>query len=76
MSMSSISTPAESIAGCIFGANLVILAQICDDLSRGHAKFPRILCQMTKMTLNIMVNDLHFQNQPRVSQDACLLQIW
>ena len=27
-------------------------------------------------TLKIKVNDLHFQYQPRVSQDACLVQIW
>ena len=31
---------------------------------------------MAKMTLKVMVNDLHFQYQPRVSQDACLEQIW
>ena len=37
------SIPAECIPGCIFGANLVILAQICDELSRGQAKFLRIL---------------------------------
>ena len=28
------------------------------------------------MTLKIKVNDLHFQYQLRVSQDACLVQIW
>ena len=28
------------------------------------------------MTLKIKVNDLHFQYQSRVSQDACLVQIW
>ena len=60
----------------MFGANLVILAQICDELSHGQAKFPRILSQMTKMTLKVTVNDLHFQYQPRLSQDACLGQIW
>ena len=31
---------------------------------------------MAKMTLRVKVNDLHFQNQPRVSQDACFMQIW
>ena len=31
---------------------------------------------MTKMTLKVKVNDLHFQYQPRVSQGACLVQIW
>ena len=39
------SIPAESIPGCIFGANLVIVDQICDELSRGQAKFPRIFSQ-------------------------------
>ena len=29
----------------MFGANLVIPAQICDELLRGQAKFPRILSQ-------------------------------
>ena len=29
----------------MFGENLVILAQICDELLRGQAKFPRILSQ-------------------------------
>ena len=28
------------------------------------------------MTLKVKVNDLHFLYQPRVSQDACLEQIW
>ena len=45
------SITAESVPGCMFGANLVILAQICDELSHGQAEFPRILCQMAKMTL-------------------------
>ena len=36
---------AERIPRCIFGANLVILAQIHYKLSNGQAKFPRILCQ-------------------------------
>ena len=31
---------------------------------------------MAKVTLMVKVNDLHFQYQPRVSQDACLVQIW
>ena len=35
----------ERIPRCIFGANLVILAQICDELSHGQAEFPRLLSQ-------------------------------
>ena len=31
---------------------------------------------MAKMALKIKVNDFHFQYQPRVSQDSCLVQIW
>ena len=46
---------AESIPGCMFGANLVILAQICDELC-GQAKFPRILSQNGQ-------NDLEGQGQ-------------
>ena len=30
---------------------------------------------MAKMILKVKVNDLRFQYQPRVSQDACLVQI-
>ena len=37
--------PAESIQGYMFGANLVILAQICVELLHGQAEFPRILSQ-------------------------------
>ena len=40
-----LSMPAESIPGCMFGANLMILAQIYDELLCGQAKFPRILSQ-------------------------------
>ena len=32
--------------------------------------------KMAQMTLKVKVNDLHFHYQPRVSQDACLVQIW
>ena len=39
-------------------------------------KFLKFWVKMAKMTLKVKVNDLHFQYQPRVSQDACLVQIW
>ena len=32
--------------------------------------------KMAKMTFKVKINDLHFQYQLRVSQDACLVQIW
>ena len=32
--------------------------------------------KMAKITLKVKVNDLHFQYQLRVSQDACMVQIW
>ena len=32
--------------------------------------------KMAKMTLKVKVNGPYFQYQPRVSQDACLVQIW
>ena len=44
-SMTSISIPTEGIPGCMFGAYLVILAQICEELSHRQAEFPRILSQ-------------------------------
>ena len=39
------SIPAESIPGYKSGSNLVIPAQICDELLRGQTKFPLILSQ-------------------------------
>ena len=56
MSRPPFSIPAESIPGCMFGANWVILVQIYDELSRGQAKFPRILSQNGQ-------NDLEGQGQ-------------
>ena len=60
----------------MFGANLVILAQICDELSCGQAKFPTILSQNGQNDLEDQVNDLHFQYQLSISHEACLVQIW
>ena len=37
--------------------------------------FLKFLIKIAKMTLKVKVNDLHFQYQPRLSQDACLEQI-
>ena len=34
------------------------------------------MVKMVKMTLKVKVNDPYFQYQPRVSHDACLVQIW
>ena len=39
------SIPTESIPWCMFGANLMIPAQIYDEFSRGQPQFPRILGQ-------------------------------
>ena len=50
------SIPAESIPGCVLGANLVILAHICDELSRVQAEFPIILSHNGQ-------NDLEGQGQ-------------
>ena len=50
------SIPAQSIPGCMFGANLVILAQIWEDLLSGQIKFPKILSQNSQ-------NDLEGQGQ-------------
>ena len=38
--------------------------------------FLEFLVKMAEMTLKIKVNDLQFQYQPRVCQDAYLVQIW
>ena len=43
--MTSILIPVKSIPGYIFGANMVIVAQIYYKLLRGQHKFPRILSQ-------------------------------
>ena len=52
----SFSIPDKSIPICMFGANLVIPSQICDELFCGQAKFPRILSQNGQ-------NDLEGQGQ-------------
>ena len=70
------STPSKRIPEYVLGANLMIVTQIYDELSHGQAEFPRNLSQKSKMTLKVKDNDLHFQYHPRVSQDACLVQIW
>ena len=54
---------------------LVMPAQICEELSYGQAKFPRILSKMTEMTLKMKVNNPYFQYQSGVSQHACFVQI-
>ena len=48
--------PAESIPECMFGAHLVIVAQIYDEFSHGQAKFSRTLSQNGQ-------NDLEGQGQ-------------
>ena len=37
--------PVDSIPGCMFGVNLVVLAAICDELSHGQGEYPKILSQ-------------------------------
>ena len=70
------SIPAEFIPRCMFGANLVILAHICDELSQGQATFPRILSQNGKNDPEGQGQLPYFQYQPRVSHAAYLMQIW
>ena len=53
--------------------NLVILAQIHLYVT---AKMLEFWVKMAKMTLKVKINDLHFQYQLRISQNACLVQIW
>ena len=60
----------------MFGPYLVILAQVYDELSQGQAEIPRILSQRAKMSLKVKANDLHFQYQPGVPQDASFVQTW
>ena len=42
------SIPAKSIPGCMFGANVVILAQICDELSCRQRKVYRRMDRLTE----------------------------
>ena len=70
------STPAESIPWCMFGATMWILVQIYDELSHGQAKIPRILSENGQNDLKDQGQWPFFQYQPRVSHDACLIQIW
>ena len=43
--------PAQNISGSMFGANLVTLAQICEDLLTGQIKFPKNLSQNSQNEL-------------------------
>ena len=75
----SFSIPVGRIPRCIFGANLVILAQIYYKLSHGQGKIPRSrnsLGKKDKMILNVKVNDPNFRYQLTVSPEACLVRIW
>ena len=45
------SIPDKSIPRCMFGANLVIPAHICDELLHGQAEFPKILSQICQNDL-------------------------
>ena len=75
----SFSITAEKIPGCMFGANLVILAQIYDELPRGRAKFPRILSQSGQNDLESQGQWPIFFNTNRrypMDDDACLVQTW
>ena len=53
--------PAESNPECMFDANLVIPAQICEELLHEQPKVSIILRQNGQVTLKVKVNDLHFQ---------------
>ena len=45
-------------------------------LSPYKPNFQEYLVKNGRMTAKVKVNDPNFQNQLRVSQDACLVQIW
>ena len=60
----------------MFAANLVILAQIGDELSSDKLNILEFWVKKAKMTLKVKVNDPYFQCQLRVSYDACLVPIW
>ena len=67
-----------SIPGCIFSPKLVIPVQICDESSCRQNRIPyNYESQWPKWSfLKVKVNDLYFQYQLRVSNDACLAPIW
>ena len=59
----------------MLGANLVIVAQIGAELSRGQTRFPSNLSQNGQRTLKVKVNGIHFRYQLRESHDAFLEQL-
>ena len=64
--------PRESLdAYLVQSGSFYFFTSYCVDKPR----FLEFWVKMAKMTLKIKVNDLHFQYQPRVSQDACLVQV-
>ena len=60
----------------MLGTNLVIPAQICDELLHGKAAFAIILSQNDQHDLDGQGQGFPFvKYQPKVSHDACFVQI-
>ena len=57
---------------CIFGANLIIVAQIHYKLLCGEANSLEFSTKMAKMTLKVKVNDLYFNS----SQGYTRMHVW
>ena len=74
-SMAAIFNPSREYHRMHVWSNLVILFQSHDEFPRGQIEFPRIFSQNGQMTLKVKVNDPCLCYQPRVSHDACLMQI-
>ena len=54
----------------------MILAQSNKSYRLDKPNFLEFWVKMSKITLKVKINDPYFQYQPRVSHDACLVQIW
>ena len=68
------SIPAERMPGCMFAANFVILAQICDELLCRQVKFPGILSQKGQNDI-ISTSKNDCSNTPSSTLLTCSLQL-
>ena len=71
-SMPPVFHTSQKISKFTVGANLVFksITSYCPDKSN----FLEFWVKMAKMTLKFKFNDIYFRQQPRVSQDACVVR--
>ena len=60
----------------MFGANWWLKPKFVMIYHADKPNFLEFWVKVAKITLNVKVNDLHFQHQQKISHDVCLVKIW